>query len=100
MDLNHIFNAATSEAIAVQRGLELAENLGCKKVIVESDCLEVIQACCGEIDIFSPYTPILADIFQKVFRIGLVSFVHCPTEANKVAHNLARLSFNSNSSLY
>ena len=98
--LNHILNAATAETIAVQRGLELAENLGCKKVIVDSDCLVVIQACNGEIDIWSPYTAILADIFKKAFRIGLVSFVHSPREANKVAQNNARLSFNSNLSLY
>jgi hypothetical protein len=34
--------------------------------------------------------------FEIAQRIDLVSFQHCPREANKVAHNLGRLSFNSN----
>ena len=37
--LNHMLSAATSEATAIQRGLGLVENLGCKNVIVESDSL-------------------------------------------------------------
>ena len=61
----------------------------------ESDCLKVMQSCSGVNDIWSPYTAILADIFQKAFRIGLVSFVHFPRKAHKVAHNLARCTYNS-----
>jgi hypothetical protein len=30
-------------------------------------------------------------------RLVALSFLHCPREANKVAHNLARLSYNSDS---
>uniref|UniRef100_A0A8R7NW91 RNase H type-1 domain-containing protein n=1 Tax=Triticum urartu TaxID=4572 RepID=A0A8R7NW91_TRIUA len=86
-----------AEAIALQRGLELLEDLGCQPVIVESDSLEIIQACNGVIEIWSPYSAILADCFQKALRIGDVSFIHCPRKANRLAHNLARHSFDSNS---
>ena len=95
--LHHLLDATTAEAVAIQRGLELVEGLGCHQVIVESDSLEVIQACNGVIEIWSPYTAILADCFQKAYRIGVVSFAHCPREANRLAHNLARHSFNLNS---
>lgn len=63
--LHHLLDATTSEAVAIQRGLELVEGLGCHQVIVESDSLEVIQACNGVIKIWSPYTAILADCFQN-----------------------------------
>ena len=43
----------TAEAIALQRGLELLEDLGCQSVIVESDSLEIIQACNGVNEIYS-----------------------------------------------
>ena len=91
--LKHMMSAATAESIAIKKGLDLVERLGCKRITVESDSLEVIQACGGLIEIWSPYTAILADIFQKAFSIGLVSFAYCNRQANKVAHNLARIIF-------
>ena len=81
------------EVIQACHRLDLIQGLGCKKIIVESDSLDVIQAYQGVIEIWSPYTAILADIFQESFRIGLVSFVHCPREANRAAHNLARNTY-------
>lgn len=51
-------------------------------------------------EIWSPYTAILVDIFQKAFRIGLVSFEHCPRDANKAAHNLAKLTYDSKLAMY
>ena len=42
----------------------------------------------------------LADIFQNSFRIGLVSFTHCPREANRVAHNLAKSTYISKSVVF
>ena len=94
-------SAATAEAVAIQKGLDLVERLGCKRIIVESDSLEVIQACGGLIEIWDgPYTAIVADILQKSFSIGLVSFAYCNREANKVAHNLARVTFMSKTAIF
>ena len=95
--LTHLHDATTAEAIALQRGLELLEDLGCQLVIVESDSLEIIQACNGVIEIWSPYSAILTDCFQKALCIGVVSFMHCPRYANRLTRNLARHSFDSNS---
>lgn len=95
---HHVLDATTAEAVAIQRGLEMVEDLGCQQIIVESDSLEVIQACNGVIEIWSPYTAILAECFQIAYQIGTVSFVHCFREANRLAHNLARYSFSLNSS--
>ena len=39
--LNHVLDATTAEAFALQKGLELVENIGCSPDIVESDSLEL-----------------------------------------------------------
>jgi hypothetical protein len=64
---------------------------------VESDNLERVKVYNREIDLWLSCTAILSDCFQVAQRIGMVSFLHCPREANKVAHNLARFSYNSDS---
>ena len=88
--MDHLLDASTAEARAIQKGLEFVEYLGCTRLIVESDSLEVIQACNGLTEIWSLYTAALADCFPKARTIGAVTFVHCPREANTLAHKLAR----------
>lgn len=95
--VENVLDAATAEAMALRHGLNILEGIGCSPVIVESDSLELINACNGVIELWSPYTAILADCFQISQRIGNISFKHCPREANKTAHNLARLSFDCSS---
>lgn len=93
--LHHLFDATTAEASALQKGLLFAQDLGCSPIVIESVSLELIQACNGVIEIWSPYTAILADCFQIEQNIGAVSFLHCPSESNMVAHNLARFTYDS-----
>jgi hypothetical protein len=94
--MTNILDAGTAEAIALRSGLLFLENIHCTPTIVESDNLDLMNACDGGSEIWSPYTAILADCFQIAQRIGGISFQHCPREANKVAHNLARTSFDTN----
>ena len=74
-------------------GLRLVESKGCSQIIVESDSPELIEACNGTIELWSPYTAILADCFQIAHAIGDIVFQPCPREAKKTAHNLARLCY-------
>jgi ribonuclease HI len=94
--LLNILSPASAEAMALKNGMLLLENIGCSPVVVESDSMELITACNGDIELWSPYSAVLADCFQIARRIGRISFQHCPREANKTAHNQARLSFDSN----
>jgi hypothetical protein len=48
--------------------------MGCPRVIAESDSLEVI----------------FADCVDAAISLDSISFIHCPREANEVAHALAR----------
>jgi hypothetical protein len=58
------------------------EQLGVSSVNIESDSLELIQACKSEIEIWSPYTAILADCFLKAHSFKDISFEHCRREAS------------------
>ena len=64
-------------------------------MIIETDSLELVQAFNGVIEVWSPYAAILADCFQRATRIGNVVVQHCFREANGVAHNLARVTYES-----
>ena len=83
-----ILDAASAEALTLLKGLELVEKLGCTHITCESDCLELINACNGELEIFGPYTSTLADCFVRTKMINEVTFKHNPREANRVAHHL------------
>lgn len=58
-------------------GLELLYKICCTKVVVESDCLELVEARNGKIEIWSPYAAVLADclhlahVYQR-FHLGIV----------------------------
>jgi hypothetical protein len=51
--------------MAMLKGLVLVKQIGCQNVVIESDSLELIQARNGTIEIWSPYTAILAECFLK-----------------------------------
>jgi hypothetical protein len=36
-------DATSAEAMALRKGLDLASSLGCNRLLVESDCMEVIE---------------------------------------------------------
>ena len=59
----NLLDATTSEAVALQRGLIIVENLGCLPTVVETHSLELVEAFNGVIKIWSPYTAILMECF-------------------------------------
>jgi hypothetical protein len=97
---NHILDASTAEALALQKVLQLIEDIRCSPTTIESDSLELVQAFNGVIESWSPYTAILADCFQKVRRIEHVQVQHCSREANGASHRLARISFEKNENFF
>jgi ribonuclease HI len=59
----NLLSPATVEATALLKGLEFLEQIGCSSVYIELDSLELVQACTGEIEVWSPYTAILVECF-------------------------------------
>jgi ribonuclease HI len=57
--LNRVIYATLAEALGL-KGLKWLNKLGVSKVIIESDSLELIQACNAVIEIWSSYSAIIA----------------------------------------
>jgi ribonuclease HI len=88
--LPHVGSASMAEAIAMKEGLILANEIGCNKILVESDSTEVIEACLGDHEWSNELAAIYANCVDLVTSIGMFSFMHCLREANKVDHSLAK----------
>uniref|UniRef100_A0A8R7R7J1 RNase H type-1 domain-containing protein n=1 Tax=Triticum urartu TaxID=4572 RepID=A0A8R7R7J1_TRIUA len=90
--LEHVSNAASTEAYALRHGLLLAHQMGVNKLVVEADCLEVISTMNSGGFTATGVAAIYAD--YNVLPVGYtsVSFIHCPREANCVSQKLARLA--------
>jgi ribonuclease HI len=94
--LPHVESAAMAEALAMRLGLELGRDIGCNRLIAESDSTETIEACNGESRWWNQSSAIYAECVDLIPSIGSVRFKTCPREANQVAHNIARFCFSNN----
>jgi ribonuclease HI len=93
--LPHVASPAVAEAMAMRKGLSLANRLGCSNVIMESDSTETIEACTGEETWWGESSAIVANCMDLASLLDSVSFKHCSREENEVAHELASSSFSS-----
>jgi ribonuclease HI len=91
--LPHIASATMAEAMVMKEGLALALRLGCNSVHAESDSSETIAACNGSESWWSEPAAVYANCIDLSTSIGTVIFSHILREANKVAHELARVGF-------
>jgi ribonuclease HI len=97
-DLPFIADAMTAEAYALREGLCLAQQMEWNRLIIQSDNKSVVDTLndggFSENDAAVVFFDcnILASWFSKV------SYEYCPREANSVAHELAKFSFQTISS--
>ncbi|KAE8798430.1 hypothetical protein D1007_26294 [Hordeum vulgare] len=82
-------DASSAEARALRDGLILASEVGVQKIIVESDCQDVIDTMLLDGNSLGP-TDEECSFLAKNF--SLIQFAFCPREANMVAHSLARFA--------
>jgi hypothetical protein len=76
------------EGLALLKGIDMLDQLGSSSIVVESDSLELIQASNGVIEVWSPYSVVMAECFMKASTIKGISFQHYPRDVNKVGHEL------------
>jgi ribonuclease HI len=86
----HMASAKLAEARAMKEGLILANQMGCSDIIAESDSIDIVEACSGDMRWFDEAAAVFADCVDLCTLIGRVKFKHCFREANSVAHELAR----------
>jgi ribonuclease HI len=96
VEIEGVIDVTTAEAQAVRDGLRLAERIGCNNLIVETDCLEVVNAYN-----FPMENRIIGVAFLDESRTMMVGFneasiSHCSKEENRAAHQLARSTDDSN----
>uniref|UniRef100_A0A8R7TS11 RNase H type-1 domain-containing protein n=1 Tax=Triticum urartu TaxID=4572 RepID=A0A8R7TS11_TRIUA len=98
--LEHVADVATAEAFALRHGFLLAQQVGVNKLVVEADCLEVINTINLGGFTATGAAAIYVDCNILIIGYTSVSFVHCHREANCVSHELARLAVSNSPSLW
>ncbi|KAK1662812.1 hypothetical protein QYE76_050971 [Lolium multiflorum] len=80
-----------AEVMAMNDGLNLANQLGCSRIEAESDSLETIEGCTGGDTWWSENSAIFADCLDIRAGFDDVKFKHCSREANRVADEIASM---------
>jgi ribonuclease HI len=87
-----ISDPSSAEARALRDGLILAGQVGCNRIEVNSDCMDVINVMNQGGNSFGPAAAIYEECSMLCHNFVEVVFSHCPREANMAAHVLARSS--------
>ena len=91
-DIPFVEDAATAEARGLRDGLLLANEVGCNKIYVEADCLEVIEIMLSGGNSLGPAAAIYEECTFLSSNFISIVFSHCPREANMAADLLAKNS--------
>ena len=94
-DIPFVEDAATAEARALRNGLLLANDMGCNKLYVEADCMEVIDVMQNGGNFLGHAAAIYEECTFLARNFSFIVFNHCPREANMAADVLARNSESS-----
>jgi ribonuclease HI len=83
-------DAPMAKAYVLKEGLMLAHHIGCNRIIIQSDCMEIVQTM--KDGGFTANSA--AALYDKcnIICCGFqdITIEHCNREANQAAHSLAR----------
>ncbi|XP_073357688.1 uncharacterized protein [Aegilops tauschii subsp. strangulata] len=96
----HVSSAVSAELIAIRNGLYLAANIGCNRVIIESDSALAIEAVNNHDNYFGQDAATVVECKMLASDYASASFDNCFREANSMADSLAKFSFTSTSSVW
>ncbi|KAJ1376996.1 Ribonuclease H-like superfamily [Sesbania bispinosa] len=82
-----------AEALAAREGIVLAMNLQLPKILLESNCKNLISALRKEKDI-GEIKGIIGDIFSYLSRFESSGFLWAPRSSNLLPHSIAKLAQN------
>jgi hypothetical protein len=88
--LPFISDAATAEATTLRDGLLLAGQIGCNRIEVNSDYLEVMEIMQNGGDSMGAPATIYEECTFLCRNFTEVVFYHCPRDSNVAAHSVAR----------
>jgi hypothetical protein len=78
----------SAKAMALRNGLDLASSLGCNRLLVELDCMEVIEVMKNGGNSLSSVAKIYEECSFICRSFSNVSFSHYPRETNRTADSL------------
>lgn len=87
--LEHIHCPETAETLAIVQGIEFATDRGWQHIVIESDCLTVINAVKSSVRCLTMAGHFIDFIKSKVGSFSNVVFLHIKPSGNVVAHRLA-----------
>ena len=85
----YVSDPSSAEARALRDGLILAGQVGCNRMEVHSDCMDVIDVMVNGGNSLGPGAAIYEECTHLCRSFTEVIFLHCPREANMAAHVLA-----------
>lgn len=85
-------SAVLAEALAFKEALSWIKSKQWHNVLIETDCLKVVQALRSSLTFTSPLGLVIADCKQLMQGIANAAFCFIKRSANRVAHCLARQS--------
>ncbi|KAM6549548.1 hypothetical protein CsatB_021224 [Cannabis sativa] len=85
-------NPEVAEAIGVREALSWIKNRNWPRVVVETDCLTVVQALRSSVHMISLFGQIINECKQLMLELSHVSVFFVKRSANVVAHSFARAS--------
>ncbi|XBH96612.1 hypothetical protein VPH35_086967 [Triticum aestivum] len=88
--LDHVPDAFTVEATALVEGLKLANSVGCSSILVQMDCLNLVETLQQNTGHSTIAAPILEDYRLLLLDFRKVILEHCNRESNMIAHVLAQ----------
>ena len=86
----HLVDAPMAEAYALKEGLMLAQHIGGNRLIVQSDCMEVVEIMGNGGFMANSAVAIYDECNIAWSGFEEISIEHLSREANQVAHELAR----------
>ncbi|XP_042962749.1 uncharacterized protein LOC122297028 [Carya illinoinensis] len=89
-----VANSEFIEATAVLRGLQFGLQWGINKLVMESDCLFLINVLNSSSECLSDFAYVIDEIRRIRSYFHEISFVHVCRQGNNVAHGLARFARN------
>jgi len=93
--IEHVQDAPMAEAMALREGLLLVQQIGCSRLMIQSDCLEVVETMKQDGISATASAPVYDECVQLWQDFVSISIEHCNREVNKVAHEVARLAMAS-----
>lgn len=87
--LPQVRDVLTAEAFALLHGLQLADHLGCSRVLVNSDNSSLMEAMQGNTRFYGSAAAVIEECHKLADEFQNISFESCPREENEVADELA-----------